>query len=80
VISKSDAIDTGLVNDNELLQMEQTMNKDDQDLRSVFIEVGLIDRDDQSDIEEEQPIHENNQPEDDYDYDVDDLLKDALSY
>jgi len=78
VISKSDAIDTGLVNDNELLQMEQTMNKDDQDLRSVFIEVGLIDRDDQLDIEEEQPIHENNQPEDDYD--VDDLLKDALSY
>jgi hypothetical protein len=53
------------------------MNKHDQDLRSVFIEVGLIDRDDQSDIEEEQPIHENNQPEDDYD--VDDLLKDALS-
>jgi hypothetical protein len=78
VISKSDAIDTGLVNDNELLQMEQTMNKDDQDLRSVFIEVGLIDRNDQSDIEEEQPIHENNQPEDDYD--VDNLLKDALSY
>ncbi len=56
---------------------DSSMNKHDQDLRSVFIEVGLIDRDDQSDIEEEQPIHENNQPEDDYD--VDDLLKDALS-
>jgi hypothetical protein len=45
-MSQSDAIDTRVVDNNNLLQVEQTTNNDDQDLRSVFIAVGLFDRSD----------------------------------
>ena len=39
---------------------------------------GLFDRTDKVDLDEEQPMVESDQLEDDYD--VDDLLKDTLSY
>jgi hypothetical protein len=76
-MSHSEAIDTQSACDDDLLQMENWINKDDQDLHSVFIESGLFDRTDKLDFDEEQVMVENDQPEDDYD--VDDLLKDALS-
>ena len=54
------------------------MNKDDQDLHSVFVESGLFDRTDKLDVDERQSMIENDQLPDDYD--VNDLLKDAISY
>ena len=76
-MSESDAIISELVDDNDLLHMEKIMNKDDQDLRSVFIETGLFECNEKSDGEEDQLMDDDQQPQDDYD--VDDLLKDALS-
>jgi hypothetical protein len=58
--------------------MSILMNKDDQDLHSVFVESGLFDRTDKLDVDEGQSMIENDQLPDDYD--VDDLLKDAISY
>jgi hypothetical protein len=77
-MSRSDVIDAQSVNDDDLLQMEKSMNKDDQDLHAVFVEVGLFDQLDKSDLDEEQRMSTCDQHDDDYD--VDDLLKDALSY
>jgi hypothetical protein len=77
-MSQSHPIDTESVDDNDLLQMEKSMNKDDQDLHAAFVEAGLFNQPDKSNISEEQPMTECNQHDDDYD--VDDLLRDALSY
>jgi hypothetical protein len=76
-MSQSDAINTESVDDNDLLQMEKWMNKDDQDLHAVFVEAGLFDQPDKLNISEEQPMTECDQHDDDYD--VDDLLRDAMS-
>lgn len=77
-MSQSGVIDMQSVNDDDLLQMEKLMNKDDQDLHTVFVEVGLFDQPDKSDLDEEQRMTAYDRCDDDYD--VDDLLKDALSY
>lgn len=75
-MSQSDTIDVQCVSDDGLIHMEKAMNKDDQDLRSAFVEVGLFDRTDMLNINEEQTA-ELDRGENDYD--VDELLKDALS-
>lgn len=75
-MSQSDVIDGQCVSDDDLICMEKAMNKDDQDLRSVFVEVGLFDRTDVLNVNEEQTA-ELDQGENDYD--VDELLRNALS-
>ena len=76
-MSQSDAIDMQRASDDDLIHMKKAMNKDDQDLRSVLVEVGLLDRTDMLNGNEEQPPTELDQCENDYD--VDELLKDALT-
>lgn len=56
--------------------METVINKDDQELHSVFVESGLADVTDKSDGDEDEPMDDNNDVNDDYD--VEDLLKDAI--
>ena len=53
--------------------MQKLMNKDDQDLRSVFVETGLSDQANKFDLDGEQPTTESDQRVDNYD--VKDLLK-----
>ena len=76
-MTQSDVIDMQSVDDNDLLQMEKAMNKDDQDLHAVFVEVGLLEEPDKSNIDDKRPITDCDQHDDDYD--VDDLLKDVMS-
>lgn len=76
-MSKSDAIDMQCVSNDDLIHMEKAMNKDDQDLRLVFVEAGLLNPTDMLNVNEQQPTTGLYQCENDYD--VDELLKDALS-
>ncbi|CAF1661653.1 unnamed protein product, partial [Adineta ricciae] len=68
-MAQSDVIDMKSVDDNDLLHMEKTMNKDDQDLHAVFVEAGLFDQPDKSNFDEEQEMTECDEHVDDYDVD-----------
>ena len=65
-MSHSDLIDTELVNDNDILHMEKFLNKDDQDLRSVFFHSGLIENNEELGAEEGPSMDECDQPQADY--------------
>jgi hypothetical protein len=75
-MSQLKTIEPQSVNDDELLQMETLVNKDDQELRSAFIASGLLDGADGSEADDNVQIPEGKPLEDDYD--VDDLLNDVL--
>ena len=75
-MSQSGTIDTHPVKDEELLQIESLVNKDDLDLQSVFIATYLFDRPDNAEKKDNLSMLQNRQAEDDYD--VDDLLRNAL--
>ncbi|CAF1066407.1 unnamed protein product [Didymodactylos carnosus] len=77
-MSQSDVIDIQSVDDNDLLQMEKLLNKDDHDLHSLFVEAGLLDQPDKLNINEVQTTTECDRHNDDYD--VDDLLKDIMAH
>lgn len=75
-ISQSKAIDTDPVNDDELLQMDSSVNTDDTDLRAIFIATGLFDRPENVESETDLSMSRKQRVQDDYD--VDDLLKDVI--
>ena len=76
-MSLSDPIDTRAATDDDILQMETVINRYDQDLRSVFVDIGLIDSDDQSEKEDRDSMDYIDENDDDYA--VDELLKAAIS-
>ena len=76
-MSLSDPVDTRATTDDDILQMEAVINRYDQDLQSVFVDIGLIDSDDQSEKEDRDSMDYIDENDDDYA--VDKLLKAAIS-
>ena len=76
-MSDSQLIDDGVITDNDLLSMETAINKEDQDLRSVFVQSGLLGFDDE--MEEDENQLTGSTDDDGNDYDVADLLKGSIT-
>jgi hypothetical protein len=79
-LSESEELHEGdTIEDHDLLQLDQVINIKDRDLRAVLVDVGLIDAMDSAvDQEEDSAMAEDKQDESDQDYDVNELLANAI--
>ena len=68
------------VEENDLLQLDRAINTMDHTLRAILIDVGLLDGDESSINDDETEETEQQQEMDNKDYDVDELLANAIGF
>lgn len=80
-VSDSEVIDEEeSVEENDLLQVDRAINTMDHTLRAILIDVGLLDDDESSINDDETEETEEQQEVHDKDYDVDELLANAIGF
>ena len=68
------------VEEHDLLQLDRAINTADKNLRSIFMDVGLLDDDESSANDDGIGDQEQQQDDNDKDYDVDQLLASAIGF